>query len=149
MWKWLWLLFSAYLNRLSQSYCPQQECLSEVHYSKERITKGDSLFTWFLDRSFALSNSLAASSLSWKGEILSSLLVSFSLLCWCMAGTVCVMWHDARYLRCRPGSFCASELERFDCFTRLNICTYTWCQHTGLHTLTYRHAPGYMCTDIY
>lgn len=124
-----------------------------MHYSEEGKTKGDSFlwrlsFDMILDCLFPLSNSLAASCPSWRGEILSSLLV-FSLLCWCMAGTVCVIWHDARYLKCRPGSFCASELERFDCFTRLNICTYTWCQHTGLHTLTHRHTPGYMCTAIY
>lgn len=60
-------------------------------------------------------------------------------LCFADVWQVCVVWHDARYLECRLGRFCASELEIFDCFTCLTICTYTWCQHTGLHTLTYRH----------
>lgn len=138
------------LNHTVHSKSVEVKCtILNKGWQRDTHRFGDSLLTWLLDRFCPLSNSLAASSLSWKGEILSSLLVSFSLLCWCMAGTVRVLWHDARYLKCRPGSFCASEVERCDCFTCLNICTYTWCQHTGLHTLTYQHTPGDMCTDMY
>lgn len=72
--------------------------------------------------------------------------LSFSLsLCFADVWQMCVVWNNARYLKCKLGSFCASELEWFE-FLLLQylhihlMSTYTLIQsHTHAHTYIQLH----------